>query len=104
MFGVAAVLTGAQPALALAAGSWRCGSRLVGAGDAIENVYDLCGDPTERVASTAFVTVHVRCGVDVTRPVEIERWTYDRGPKQFVRSLMFVDGTLVQIDEGSYGD
>ena len=41
--------------------------------------------------------------VAVTRAVVIERWVYDRGPRQFVRYLTFEDGVLVAIDEGSYG-
>jgi hypothetical protein len=85
------------------AGSWHCGGRLVGPGAPIEDVYALCGDPTFRAASTEFVTRHFRCGVDVTRPVLIEQWTYNPGPQQFVRVLTFCDGTLLDIVEGSYG-
>lgn len=86
-----------------AAESLRCGSRLVGEGHSTVDVYDRCGEPTERASEIEFVTVHLRGGVDVTRPVRIDRWTYDRGPKQFVRYLTFVDDRLVAIDEGSYG-
>jgi hypothetical protein len=97
-FGI--VLASANPALA---GSWRCGSRLIGEGQTIDEVYDRCGEPTERVASTEFVTFHVRCDVDVTRTVPMEQWTYDRGPKQFIRYLVFRNGILIGIEEGSYG-
>jgi hypothetical protein len=96
------LLCAASPAFG--GGSWRCGSRLVGAGQSIEDVYDLCGEPTDRVASTEFVTIHLRCGVDVTRAMLVENWLYNRGPKQFVRYLTFRDGTLVGIEEGSYGN
>jgi hypothetical protein len=87
----------------LAASSWRCGSRLVGAGDAIEDVLARCGEPTARELSTEIVTRRVSCDLAVTRVVAIEQWTYNRGSKQFVRLLTFRDGTLVDIDEGSYG-
>lgn len=97
---VSLVLASAHPVLA---GSWRCGSRLIGAGQTIENVYDLCGEPTERAATTEFVTIHVRCDIDVTSAVPIEQWTYDRGPKQFIRYLTFRDGILIEIEGGSYG-
>jgi hypothetical protein len=100
---LAVVLLGAASP-ALGAGSWRCGSRLVGAGQSVEDVYDLCGEPTNRAASTEFVTIHLRCGIDVTHAVQVENWIYNLGPKQFVRYLTFRDGTLVGIDEGSYGN
>jgi len=101
VIGIAALLTGAAPVLA--ASSWRCGSRLVGRGNGIEEVYNLCGEPTDSTATTEFVTVKVSCDVAVTRAVQVEEWTYNRGPKQFVRYLTFRDGTLVEIDEAGYG-
>ena len=67
------------------------------------DVYDLCGEPTERTASTEYVTVRLSCDVAVTRAVILEQWIYNRGPKQFVRFLTFRDGILVEIDEGTYG-
>ena len=88
---------------AAAGSSLRCGQRLVGEGQTTSDVYDRCGEPTERSAETDFVTVHLQRGVDVTRPVLVERWVYDLGPKRFVRYLTFVDGTLVDVGEGSYG-
>ena len=87
----------------LAASSWRCGPRLVGRGSGMEEVYALCGEPAERATSMEFVTVKVSCDVAVTRAVQVEEWTYNRGPKQFLRYLTFRDGTLVGIDEGDYG-
>lgn len=83
--------------------SFRCGSRLVGTGQTLDDVYALCGDPTARFTTTELVTVHVGRDLDVTRPVVVDVWTYDRGPKRFVRFLTFRDGLLVDVDEGSYG-
>ena len=103
---VAALLLIALPVLASPAfgsDSWRCGSRLVGQGWAPSDVYALCGEPTDRSATTEFVTFHLRHGVDVTRVVPVERWVYDRGDRQLVRYLTFRDGRLVDIDEGGYG-
>ena len=87
----------------LAAGSWRCGARIVGPGQTTQDVYERCGEPTDRTAATELVTVRVARDVAVTRPVTFERWTYDRGANQFVRFLTFRDDVLVAIDEGSYG-
>ena len=89
---------------ALAANSWRCAARLVGAGQSIADVYDLCGEPTARAVTTELVTVRPSCRVAVTRAVPVERWTYNLGPRQFVRYLTFREGTLVEIDEGGYGN
>ena len=87
----------------IGAGSWRCGARIVGEGLTTGDVYERCGGPTDRAVTTDFVTVRVARDVAVTRAVVIERWVYDRGPRQFVRYLTFEDGVLVAIDEGSYG-
>ena len=97
------IVAAITPGRALAASSWRCGSRLVGRGDSIADVYTRCGEPDDRLASTELVTVEVSPGVAVTRAVPIERWTYNPGPRQFVRALTFRDGALLEIDEGSYG-
>jgi uncharacterized protein DUF2845 len=83
--------------------SWRCGARLVGVGQTIDDVYQLCGAPTDRTSETDYVTVRVSRDVAVTRPVVVDEWFYNRGPKQFVRYLVFRDGILVEIDEGTYG-
>lgn len=83
--------------------SFRCGSRLVGPGQTPDDVYALCGDPTARFTTTEFVTVHVGRDLDVTRPVVVDVWTYDRGPQRFVRFLTFRNGLLVDVAEGSYG-
>ena len=99
---VGLLLSPAHPAVA--ASSLRCGSRLVGGGQTIDDVDERCGEPTERTVSTEFVTVRVSCDVSVTRVVPVEYWTYNLGPKQFVRHLAFRDGRLIAIDEGSYGN
>jgi hypothetical protein len=92
----------ASPAL-VSARSWRCGARLVVPGQTTADVYDLCGEPAERRADTEYVTARLSYDVTVTRAVVVEKWLYNRGPKQFLRFLTFRDGTLVGIDEGTYG-
>ena len=57
--------------------------------------------------------VLARCGepafqdlrLEVWGPGEVlvEVWTYDFGPRAFVRFLVFVDGKLARIDTGGYG-
>jgi hypothetical protein len=101
---LAAVLIAPSTASAWPVGSsFRCGSRLIGPGQTVDDVYALCGDPTDRAVSTELVTFRVAPDVAVTRPVVVDVWTYDRGPQQFVRFLTFRNGVLVDVDEGSYG-
>ena len=101
---LSALVLGPSPAAAWPVGSsLRCGSRLIGPGQPLDDVYALCGDPTARFTTTELVTVHVGRDLDVTRPVVVDVWTYDRGPQRFVRFLTFRNGVLVDVDEGSYG-
>jgi hypothetical protein len=39
----------------------------------------------------------------VTREVQIDEWTYDFGPRRFVRYLTFVDGRLQSVEAGGRG-
>ncbi len=100
-FSIVAVLGSALPAHAES--SWHCGTRLVGTGLTLDDVYARCGAPIDRTFSVEYVTVRVAYDVAVTRPVAVEQWLYNPGPNQFLRYLTFRDGTLVAIDEGSYG-
>jgi len=81
----------------------RCGNRLVNDGDQMDEVYRLCGGPTFRSFSTEYVSFETTAGVVVTKAIAIETWTYNRGPREFVRYLEFRDGRLVHITEGNYG-
>ena len=98
-----AAILGTAPAPSLAGSSWRCGNRLVSDGDEISEVARKCGEPTFRTTSVEFVTVHPSPGVEVTRAVPVEVWTYNRGPREFVRYLSFRQGRLVDLTEGDYG-
>lgn len=86
-----------------AADTFRCGNRLVRDGDPIEEVHRRCGDPTFRTFSTEYVSFETASGLAVTKAVAVETWTYNRGPREFVRYLKFRDGRLVSIVEGDYG-
>ncbi|HZR83982.1 MAG TPA: DUF2845 domain-containing protein [Candidatus Binatia bacterium] len=97
----AGLLACASPAAA--SGSWRCGNRLVGTGTFAFDVLRTCGAPDDRIASVDFVSVRLRHGVDVVRAVPVEVWTYNLGPRSFVRVLTFRDRRLVYVAEGGYG-
>jgi hypothetical protein len=84
-------------------GGLRCGNRLVNVGDRIDEVFRRCGEPTFRSFSIESVSVETAPGLFVTRQVQVETWTVNRGPRTFIRYLTFRDGRLVRVDEGDYG-
>lgn len=97
------VATLAADAPAHAGGGFRCGNRLVHEGDRIDEVFRRCGEPTFRTFSIESVSVETAPGLFVTRQVQVETWTVNRGPREFVRYLTFRDGRLIRVDEGDYG-
>ena len=76
----------------------RCDQRLVSVGDSEATVLARCGTPT-----TAETERHNRRDHGAVRRCVIDRWTYDRGPSDFVRTLRFEDGLLAGVDVGSWG-
>lgn len=84
-------------------GGLRCGNRLVNGGERIDEVFRRCGEPSFRDFSTEYISFEASPGVFVSKEVAIETWTYNRGPREFVRYLKFRDGRLVRITQGDYG-
>jgi len=89
-------------AAAPAAAQMECEGQLIQVGDTTEQVLRLCGEPTRREVKNRGAPLN-EYGAEwqETRTVE---WTYDPGPGQFVRHLLFENGTLSQIREGGYRD
>lgn len=100
MVGIASL---AAPTVGEAASTLRCGNRLVKDGSRVDEVFRLCGEPTFRSFSTEIMSAETVRGVLVTKAVPVETWTYNRGPRAFVRYLTFRDGYLVHVTEGNYG-
>ena len=75
--------------------SYRCGQRLVVLGDHKIDVLGKCGAATltdrwiDKEPAGALRTV--------------DEWTYNRGPEQMIRVLLFVNGRLARIEVGDYG-
>jgi hypothetical protein len=99
----ALLVASAAPSFGFGRATWRCGNRLVATGDSFGEVLFRCGEPAFRAASTEVVTVRLASGVEVSRIVGVETWTYDRGPRELLRHLTFRDGCLIRIAQGSYG-
>src|SRR4051812_45246107 len=106
------------PDSALADGM-RCGTKLVSDGDTLYDVQRRCGDPKFMTRKIEQRTIRrwvsgvcapgvaqAQCGQIVERTVEvqIDEWTYDFGPTQFVRYVIFEDGRLLRVISGSYGE
>jgi hypothetical protein len=86
----------------------RCGSRLVSEGDTIEEVLDLCGEPTAR--HRTWLTRQPRFeygGREIPFPgeeeVPVDLWTYDLGPNKLVRRIRFVAGKVDSIETLEHG-
>jgi uncharacterized protein DUF2845 len=76
----------------------RCGEWLITVGKHEGEVATKCGAPT--AAERHEID---RCYRGVHWHVVIDVWTYDRGPRDFVRTLTFEDDVLGAVDVGGYG-
>ncbi len=110
------LMLGSEQALA---DGMHCGNRIISSGDSLYEVKSRCGPPqdadrrvetrTERRRVRAPCAhrrgTGARCERELEYSVEvvIDEWTYDFGPRRFVRYLTFVDGKLARVETGSYG-
>jgi hypothetical protein len=83
---------------ALADSSIRCGTKLVYTGSNKEEVRADCGSPTAVDHWT-----EDRLHGDVHEFVEVEEWTYNRGPQQFIQIVRFEKGRMCSVKDGDYG-
>jgi hypothetical protein len=79
----------------------RCGQWLVTRGAAESEVAAKCGLPTDTY--TEHRSWRTRYQTFRMTPMTIDRWTYDRGPNEFVRTLEFHDGILADVAVGAWG-
>ncbi len=94
---------------------FRCGTgRLVSVGDGTYEVREQCGDPD--AVSTRIEKRRVKYRVsrwingvqeavieEREVDVPIEAWTYDLGPRAFIRYVFFENGVVVNVATGRYG-
>ena len=94
-----------------AAASFRCGGRIIDVGQSRDFVFHKCGQPTnieertERLATNfiqRYPENHEMYNYTINEN-QIEVWTYNLGPTQFVRYLTFKNGKLVDMKTGDYG-
>jgi len=96
------VLVG-QPAFAM-----RCKNTLVREGMRPAEVINRCGEPDYVEESVEYRTGAInnwQTGryFERERPIKIEEWTYNFGPRRFMRLLRFADGRLLSIESLGYG-
>jgi hypothetical protein len=87
---------------------FRCGPELVSIGDTKVEVLGKCGEPTFKEI-TSVVTGgsygrNLPYGKSYDRVTQaVEEWTYNCGPHNFIKILVFRGGTLRDIETGDYG-
>lgn len=105
------ILIRVGPHLAFGGAGFRCGGRIIDVGDTSDYVLHQCGEPsnveerTERFA-TNYRTLYPEDqeGYNyILNENQIEIWTYNLGPTQFIRYLTFRNGKLIDIKTGGYG-
>jgi hypothetical protein len=91
----------------------RCGANVVSDGATQAEVSQKCGEPQSRSSRLEVVSQETRQGgattggstattTSVTR--NIEEWTYNFGPGQFMRLVTFVNGRLSTVQSLGYGN
>jgi hypothetical protein len=103
----------AVAALALLAGlparadSIRCAGGIVSTGDSRLDLLGKCGPPTMREDLTEERSIQrvedARTVRARSTAVQVERWTYNFGPNQFVQYVRLESGLVVAVERGSYG-
>ncbi len=86
--------------------AFRCGNDLIRVGDRKYEVLRSCGEPVavdswEEVRRTyMYFAGHYYPSLET---VTVEEWTYNLGPRMFLRFLKFANGRLEKIETGGYG-
>jgi hypothetical protein len=106
---LALLIAGALAASGVRADSMRCGSKLVTDEETLEQVRAKCGEASDIQHSSIWrvpvVWIHGRpfhVGNDLVE-VPVQLWTYNFGPRKFMRRIRFEDGLVVEIDTLDYG-
>lgn len=100
------LLTATLPTLSWADGV-RCGSRIFNVGDSSVEMDAICGHPAQITRFTVDgVTGSVRAGLHpqvTSGQTEVEIWTFNFGPNQFMQRVRIENGVLVKIESLGYG-
>jgi hypothetical protein len=92
-----------------AAGSIRCGSRIILRGSSSAELASFCGDPAQVNKTSTYAgggrVVAGNSGVTAgsVEQIEVEIWIYNFGPNQLMQRVRIENGIVVQIDSMGYG-
>jgi hypothetical protein len=85
------------------AASFTCTGGIISAGDSRTDLIMKCGEPDRKDSHNEEIVE--RTDREITRKIYItvEEWTYDLGPRQFMRIVTIKNGTISDIRTGGYG-
>ena len=86
----------------------RCGQRLITEGDHESKLLRYCGEPVSvqsRMAPRVYVRGDARPGFipGFYEYVQVQEWTYNFGPRKFMRQVRIENGIVTDITELGYG-
>jgi hypothetical protein len=112
-----------MPEISAADNTFRCGSKLVSTGDSKYQVLAKCGKPSytekrreKKIKRDLYQDLFPPLGYQGRREqekyreplfveeyVNVEEWTYNRGPNSLLTILTFENGKLVDVETDGYG-
>jgi hypothetical protein len=85
------------------AASFDCAGGIVSVGDARTDLLMKCGEPDSKEAHNEEIVDRPDQGVKRKRSITVEDWTYNFGPRQFMRIITLKNGSITDIRTGNYG-
>jgi hypothetical protein len=85
------------------AASFDCAGGIVSVGDMRTDLLIKCGEPDRKEAHNEELVERLDRNVKRTLYVTVEEWTYNFGPKQFLRIVTLKNGIISDIRTGDYG-
>lgn len=81
--------------------TFRCGQRIASPEMSVEELLEICGEPTSKSVETVGVYARTAAGGRIrTGTSVIETWTYDRGSQSFPMVVTVVDGSIKSMERG----
>jgi len=93
----------AVPVGGVHAASFDCAGGIVSVGDARTDLLMKCGEPDRKESHNEEIVDRPDQGVKRKRYITVEEWTYNFGPRQFMRIVTLKNGAITDIRTGNYG-
>jgi len=85
------------------ADSFSCDGGIVSTDDRNSDVLAKCGPPDFRDSHQEEVIQRLDAGTKQKVYITVEEWTYNLGPNQLTRIVIFKNGRIAEIRTGGYG-